>query len=108
MSKDEKKTYWNDIADGFVTEKDTTYSRKTIIRKLARHVTNMEPANKTLKQETEHKVEKKAEHTASTSRETGTIFTLQQRNQLKEFHQHMMQLNKETSSAGSATLVDTS
>ena len=40
-------------------------------------------------------MEKKADNTASTSRETGTIVTLQKRNQLKEFHQHMMQLNKE-------------
>ena len=95
MSKDEKKTYWNDIADGFVTEKDKSWARTTTIRKLARHVTNMEPANKAPKQGTGHKAEKKAEHTASTSRETGTIVTLQKRNQLKEFHQHMMQLNKE-------------
>ena len=95
MSKDEKKTYWNNIADAIVTEKDTTYSRKTIIRKLAQHVTTTEPANKTPKQGTQQTTERKAEHTASTSREKGTIVTLQKRNQLKQFHQHMMELNKE-------------
>merc|ERR1712240_575712 len=71
MSKDEKKTYCNNIAAAIVTEKDTTYSRKTIIRKLAQHVTTTEPANKTPKQGTQQTTERKAEHTASTSREKG-------------------------------------
>merc|ERR1712240_738774 len=94
MSKDEKKTYWNNIVDANVTEKDTTYFRKTIIHKLAQHVTATKPANKKPKQGTQQTTERKAEHTASTSREKGTIDTLQKRNQLKQFHQNMMQLNK--------------
>ena len=94
MSKDEKKSYWNDIADAFVTKEETSWTRSTMIRKLARHVTNMEPNNKAPKQGIETKTERKNEHTASTSRETGTLVTLQKRNHLKEFHQHMMQLKQ--------------
>merc|ERR1712240_819715 len=89
-----KRTNWNNIVDANVTEKDTTYFRKTIIHKLAQHVTTTKPANKKPKQGTQQTTERKAEHTASTSREKGTIDTLQKRNQLKQFHQNMMQLNK--------------
>ena len=93
---DEKKTYWNSIADTIVTDNETrNYSRRTMIQKLAEHVTIREPANKTAKQGYKHPKEKKAENTASTSKETGTIVTLPKRNQLHEFHQHMIQLNKE-------------
>ena len=96
MSMDEKKTYWNNIADSIVTDNETrNYSRRTMIQKLAEHVTIREPANKTTKQESKQPKGKKAENSASTSKETGTIVTLPKRNQLHEFHQHMIQLNKE-------------
>merc|ERR1712020_670299 len=96
MSMDEKKTYWNSIADTIVTDNETrNSSRRTMIQKLAEHVTMKEPVNKTAKQGPKHPMEKKAENTASTSKETGTIVTLPKRNQLHEFHQHMIQFNKE-------------
>ena len=60
MSIDEKKTYWNSITDTIATDNETRdYARRTMIQKLAEHVTMKEPP----------------ENTASTSKETGTIVT---------------------------------
>ena len=60
MSMDEKKTYWNSIADTIVTDNETrNYSRRTMIQKLAEHVTMKEPANKTAKQGPKHPMEKR-------------------------------------------------
>ena len=60
MSTDEKKTYWNSINDTIAKDNETrNYARRTMIQKLAEHVTMKEPP----------------ENTASTSKETGTIVT---------------------------------
>ena len=60
MSIDEKKTYWNSITDTIATDNETRdYARRTMIQKLAEHVTMKESP----------------ENTASTSKETGTIVT---------------------------------
>ena len=98
MSKEEKKSYWNNIEDAFVTKQETSWTRSRMLYQLARPVTNMEqatkePNNKAAKQGIETETEKNNEDAAP--RETGTLVTLKKCNHLQEFHQHMMQLNQE-------------
>ena len=69
-----------------------------MLRKLARHVTDMqpvakEPTNKAAKQEMEREMERKHDHPPTN--EGGKIITLKRRNHLQEFHDHMMKLNQE-------------
>ena len=55
MSTEEKKSYWNNIEDAFVTKQETSWTRSRMLYQLARHVTSMEqtakePNNKAPKQ----------------------------------------------------------
>ena len=93
MSQEEKRNYWHNIEDAFMTKQETSWTRSTMLRKLARHVTDMQPAakeptNKAAKQEVEREMERKHDHPASN--EVGKIITLKRRNHLQEFHDHMM------------------
>ena len=81
-----------------MTKQETSWTRSKMLRKLARHVTNMEqvtkePTNKAPKQEVERETERKNEHPATS--EVGKLVTLKRRNHLQEFHEHMMKLNQE-------------
>ena len=46
MSQEEKRSYWNNIEDAFMTKQETSWTRSTMLRKLARHVTHMQPVAK--------------------------------------------------------------